>query len=164
MNERVEVVRNNKLQLINWHEFSSVIISPGPGLPKEANQLMEAFPKFISNKKVLGVCLGMQAIVEYFGGELKNLGKVYHGLQTNCEVLEHLSIFKGLPKNIEIGRYHSWVSHQKLPKELSALAKDENGNIMAIKHNSLPIYAVQFHPESVLTPNGKSIIENWLKL
>ena len=164
LNESVEVIRNDKIHLINWNDFDAIVISPGPGLPNEANQLMEALPKFITSKKVFGVCLGMQAIVEYFGGALENLGKVHHGLQTNCKVLEHFSLFKGLPENIKIGRYHSWVSGHKLPNELVVIAKDEEENIMAIKHENLPIYGVQFHPESVLTPNGKSIIENWLKL
>lgn len=161
----IDVVRNNCLHDVNWDLYGAIVISPGPGLPKEAGELLEYFPKFIHQKKVLGVCLGLQAVVEFFGGSLSNLTKVVHGQKGACDyVVEVDLLFKDLSKPIEVGRYHSWVADQNsLPNEFEVLAKIEN-EIMAIKHNNLPIYAVQFHPESVLTPQGKMMLKNWLEI
>ena len=161
----IDVVRNNLLHDVNWDLYGAIVISPGPGLPKEAGELLEYFPKFIHQKKVLGVCLGLQAVVEFFGGSLSNLTKVVHGQKGVCDyVVEVDLLFKDLSKPVEVGRYHSWVADQNsLPNEFEVLAKIEN-EIMAIKHNILPIYAVQFHPESVLTPQGKLMLKNWLEI
>lgn len=161
----IDVVRNNLLHAVDWDLYGAIVISPGPGLPKEAGELLEYFPKFIHHKKILGVCLGLQAVVEFFGGSLLNLTQVIHGQKGVCDYVVYVDLlFKDLSKPIEIGRYHSWVADQNsLPNEFEILAKIGN-EIMAIKHNSLPIYAVQFHPESVLTPQGKLMLKNWLEI
>ena len=161
----IDVVRNNLLHQVDWDLYGAIVISPGPGLPKDAGELLEYFPKFIHQKKVLGVCLGLQAIVEFFGGSLSNLTEVVHGQKGVCDYVVYQDLlFKDLSKPIEVGRYHSWVADSlNSPKEFEILAKIDE-NIMAIKHQKLPIYAVQFHPESVLTPQGKLMLKNWLEI
>jgi len=159
----ITVVRNNQLKNIDWNAFQAIVISPGPGLPSEAGSLLKFFPEFIYYKKVLGVCLGMQAIVEFFGGELINLKNVVHGQKGLCDFVNFENdLFKNLESPLEVGRYHSWVANPiGLPVQLGVTAKI-GAELMAIQHKELPIYGVQFHPESVLTPQGKKILKNWL--
>jgi anthranilate synthase component 2 len=162
---RVDVFRNDQIPLEKVKEYDKIILSPGPGLPSEAGLLLPLIKDYASTKSILGVCLGHQAIGEAFGGALINLSKVYHGVSTTCRILNGGSeLFKGLPEEIEIGRYHSWIiSKENFPKELEITAEDENGYIMALQHKKYDIQGVQFHPESVLTPKGETILKNWLK-
>lgn len=164
--KKVDVVRNDKITLQDINKYDTIILSPGPGLPKDAGILLDAIKHYASSKKILGVCLGMQAIGEVFGGKLKNLHQVYHGVATNLEVIEHSDLlFKGIPKNFKVGRYHSWVIDEKdFPKELIITSIDEKENIMSLKHQNFQVYGVQFHPESILTQYGKEIIANFLAI
>lgn len=162
----VDVYRNDEISLEKVQEYDKVILSPGPGIPKEAGLLLPLIKEYAAKKPILGVCLGHQAIGEAFGGTLVNLSTVYHGVNTSCKLLapEH-ELFAGLPEEIIIGRYHSWViSEKNFPEELEITAVDENGYIMALKHKSFDVTGVQFHPESVLTPDGETIMRNWLKV
>ncbi len=162
LNCQVTVKRNDELYLEEAEEYDKILLSPGPGIPDEAGLLKEIIKTYGHSKPMLGVCLGQQAIAEVFGGKLINLNKVYHGVATSIEVIEEDSVlFKDLPKKLDVGRYHSWVVEQ-LPDALIPTSYDENGQIMSIKHRDLPVFAVQFHPESVLTPLGKKILENWV--
>lgn len=161
--EGVEVVRNDELESISFDDFEKVVISPGPGLPKEAGQLMEVLSIIKDTHQILGICLGLQAIAELFDYELKNLGKVVHGQSTLMKVADSKAkLFRGLPNEFKVGRYHSWVMQPKEAGELKVTATDLDGNVMAIQHEELPIHAVQFHPESVLCEHGKEILRNWL--
>jgi anthranilate synthase component 2 len=164
-NHRVEVVLNDELSLEDAGEYDGIILSPGPGLPSEAGLLLPLIKRYKSTKRIFGVCLGQQAIAEAFGGSLINLEKVYHGIATPVTFSNPRHyLFEGLPDTIEAGRYHSWVvDPATLPQCLKTEAIDENGQIMAISHKEFDICGVQFHPESVLTPAGMSIISNWLK-
>jgi anthranilate synthase component II len=161
---QVDVFRNDEIPLEKVAEYDKVILSPGPGIPSEAGQLLSLIKAYAGKKPILGVCLGHQAIGEAFGGKLVNLSTVYHGVSTPCQLLPSgKKLFKGLPKEISIGRYHSWiVDKDNLPKELEITAVDENGYIMALQHRTMDIQGVQFHPESVLTPDGEAIMRNWL--
>ncbi|MFD2585446.1 anthranilate synthase component II [Croceitalea marina] len=159
----VIVKRNDQLTLSEVDDFEEVVLSPGPGIPDEAGLLKEIIKTYAGKKRILGVCLGQQAIGEVFGGSLINLDQVYHGVATTIEIVEEDYIFKGLPKNIEVGRYHSWVVNSNLPDSLKATSFDENGQVMSLRHKEFDIRAVQFHPESVLTPQGKQILKNWLQ-
>lgn len=153
---------------INWNELetcSHLVLSPGPGLPKTSGSLMQVIEKYHDKKNILGVCLGMQALAEFFGGTLKNLDKVQHGMQTKIfvQVFEANKLYKNIPHTIEVGRYHSWVvDENELPSCLCVTANDEIGSLMSIQHNALPVYAVQYHPESIMTDCGKQILRNWL--
>jgi len=159
----VTVKRNDQLTLKEVEVFEKIVLSPGPGIPNEAGLLKEIIKEFASSKSILGVCLGQQAIGEVFGGSIINLDTVYHGVATNINItVEDESLFNGLEKSIEVGRYHSWVVDVDLPETLEATSVDENGQIMSLRHKKYDVKAVQFHPESVLTPNGKQILENWL--
>ena len=162
---KVDVHRNDQLPLEKVKDYDKIILSPGPGVPSEAGLLLPLIKEYAASKSILGVCLGHQAIGEAFGGELINLSRVYHGVSTPCHIVNGSSpIFKGLPQDFEIGRYHSWiVSKDKLPEELEITAEDDNGYIMAMQHKSYDVQGVQFHPESVLTPQGEAILKNWLK-
>lgn len=162
LNCEVIVKRNDELTLEQVEDFEEIVLSPGPGIPDEAGLLKPIIEKYASTKRIFGVCLGQQAIGEVFGGRLINLDEVYHGIATTIEIIEEDYIFKDLPKNIEVGRYHSWVVDKNLPPELIATSIDENGQVMSIKHKSYDVRAVQYHPESILTPFGKKILENWL--
>lgn len=162
LNCEVIVKRNDELTLEQMEDFEEIVLSPGPGIPDEAGLLKPIIEKYASTKRIFGVCLGQQAIGEVFGGRLINLDEVYHGIATTIEIIEEDYIFKDLPKNIEVGRYHSWVVDKNLPPELIATSIDENGQVMSIKHKSYDVRAVQYHPESILTPFGKKILENWL--
>jgi len=161
----IDVIRNDEVNLDIVDRYDGIILSPGPGLPKESGLLIPLIEQYKDIKKIFGVCLGQQAIAEVFGGTLENLDEVYHGVSTpiNINQPQHY-LFKGLPSKIDVGRYHSWVvSQHSFPTCLSIDAIDQNGSIMALSHRELDICAVQFHPESVLTPMGKQIIFNWLK-
>jgi anthranilate synthase component 2 len=159
---RVTVKRNDQLDLEEVAHFDGIVLSPGPGIPDEAGLLKEVIAKYAPSKRIFGVCLGQQAIAEVFGGSLINLDKVYHGIATTINIIKEDALFKGLPKKIEVGRYHSWVVDPNLPQVLEATSLDGNGQVMSLRHREYDVCAVQFHPESVLTPDGKTILENWL--
>jgi len=160
----VTVVRNDQLNLEDIQSFDKIILSPGPGIPNEAGLLTAVIKEFAPRKSILGVCLGHQAIAEVFGASLINLNDVYHGVASKVTVVvDNESLFNGLEKNIEVGRYHSWVVHPNLPNCLEVTSSDDNGYIMSLRHKDYDVKGVQFHPESVLTPNGKKILENWIK-
>lgn len=175
--EKVEVYRNDQIPLEKVKDYDKIILSPGPGIPSEAGELLPLINEYAASKSILGVCLGHQAIGEAFGGKLVNLDKVYHGVATEIQVrsfelgaclpdrqVGSQNLFNGLPEKIMVGRYHSWIiSEEGFPEELEITAKDENGYIMALRHKQYDVQGVQFHPESVLTPDGRTIIENWLK-
>jgi anthranilate synthase component 2 len=163
LNAEVTVFRNDEFELDELEKFDKILLSPGPGIPSEAGLLKDVIKKYAATKSIFGVCLGLQAIGEVFGGTLTNLEKVYHGVATKVTLTEDDFIFNDLPKETEVGRYHSWVvSTENLPEDLIVTSIDENGQIMSIKHAKYDVRGVQYHPESVLTPNGKKILENWL--
>ena len=163
LNCEVTVVRNDKLDLEDVKAFNKIVLSPGPGIPDEAGLLKAIIKEYASTKSILGVCLGQQAIGEVFGGSLINLEEVYHGVATNVTItVDDESLFKGLEKEIEVGRYHSWVVNPNLPDCLEATSFDANGQVMSLRHREYDVKGVQYHPESVLTPNGKQILKNWI--
>lgn len=159
----VTVKRNNQLRLEEVDAFDKIVLSPGPGIPDEAGLLKEIIATYAPTKSIFGVCLGQQAIAEVFGGSLINIDQVYHGIATSINIIKDDVLFKGMPKEIEVGRYHSWVVHPELPDVLEATSLDENGQVMSLRHKLYDVCAVQFHPESVLTPNGKDMLKNWLE-
>jgi anthranilate synthase component 2 len=177
---KVEVHRNDQLPLEKVKGYDKIILSPGPGIPEEAGLLLPLIKEYASSKSILGVCLGHQAIGEAFGGKLVNLSTVYHGVATPVRILRNQGatgitganaaenvrpndLFAGLPDELEVGRYHSWVvSEEGFPEELEITARDGNNMIMGLRHRSLDIQGVQFHPESVLTPRGEEILRNWV--
>lgn len=161
----IDVHRNDQISLENVNEYDKIILSPGPGVPKESGLLLPLIKEYASKKSILGVCLGHQAIGEAFGGTLTNLSIVYHGVATNCLLVNNDSrLFSGMPVQFEVGRYHSWIINEEdFPDDLEITARDENGYIMALQHKNFDVQGVQFHPESVLTPNGETIMRNWLK-
>jgi anthranilate synthase component 2 len=160
---QVTVRRNDKLSLEEVEAFSHIVLSPGPGIPDEAGLLKEIIATYAATKKILGVCLGQQAIAEEFGGRLENLSEVYHGIATPIKIIDpQATLFKDLPTEVVVGRYHSWVVSEDLPESLKVTARDHKGQIMAIEHKDYPVHAVQFHPESILTPSGKKMLANWL--
>lgn len=158
----VTVKRNDQLTLDEVQPFDKIVLSPGPGVPDEAGLLKAIIKEFAPTKSIFGVCLGLQAIGEVFGGTLINLDSVYHGVATKVKIVKDDVLFKGLPEEIEVGRYHSWVVDPKLPDTLIATSFDENGQLMSARHIEYDVCGVQYHPESVLTPYGKKILENWL--
>ena len=159
----VTVVRNDKLELDDIKPFDKIVLSPGPGIPDEAGLLKAIIETYAPTKSILGVCLGQQAIGEVFGGTLINLDEVYHGVATNITIsVDNEPLFDGLGKNIEVGRYHSWVVDANLPESLEATSYDENGQVMSLRHKVYDVKGVQYHPESVLTPHGKQILKNWV--
>lgn len=161
----VTVFRNDKFQLSQLESFDKIVLSPGPGIPSEAGLLLDVIKEYAARKPILGVCLGHQAIGESFGARLENLDDVFHGVATDVTILSDSPLFKRLPERITVGRYHSWVvSKERLPECIEILAESDEGQIMALRHRELPVYGIQFHPESVLTPSGKEIVENFLKL
>lgn len=160
----VMVMRNDKFQLADLEEFDKIVLSPGPGIPSEAGLLMDVIRTYAGKKPILGVCLGHQAIGEVFGGSLTNLSDVYHGVSTPCHITVRDYLFEGLPEDIEIGRYHSWVvDRNSLPECLEVTSVSNEGLVMSLRHRRYDIRGIQYHPESVLTPNGRQIISNWLK-
>jgi anthranilate synthase component 2 len=175
---QVDVFRNDEITLDDIGAYDKIILSPGPGIPSEAGLLLPLIKEYAASKSILGVCLGHQAIGEAFGGKLINLSTVYHGVSTPVQLggfenetnnalsfeMHSSILFNGLPNEIEVGRYHSWiVSEKDFPEDLEVTAIDENGYIMALQHKRFDVQGVQFHPESVLTPDGETIIKNWLK-
>ena len=161
---KVEVFRNDQFTLNQLERFTKIILSPGPGIPEEAGLLMDVIRTYADRKPMLGVCLGHQAIAEVFGGKLVNLKEVYHGIATEGTQFGNDPIFSGLPKRIVMGRYHSWVVDRAgFPDCLEVTAMSDDGQIMALRHRNYNIYGIQFHPESVLTPEGATIVRNWLQ-
>lgn len=160
----VTVYRNDEFELDEIAHFDKILLSPGPGIPDEAGLLKQVIQKYGASKSIFGVCLGQQAIGEVYGGTLSNLDKVYHGVATNVtkSVNDEL-LFEGLENEFEVGRYHSWVVDANLPDCLEATSFDENGQVMSLRHKTYDVRGVQFHPESVLTPNGKKMLENWVR-
>ncbi len=160
-----DVIRNDKLSLEDVNSYDKILLSPGPGLPKYAGIMPELIKHYGSSKQILGVCLGLQAIGEAYGASLKNLEKVVHGIATPIKIISEDALFKNCPDEFLVGRYHSWViDPDTLPQQLKITAVDELGNIMALKHITNTICAVQFHPESILSQYGETIIKNWLEL
>lgn len=160
----VEVVRNDKFELKNLEQYDKIVLSPGPGIPSEAGLLLDVIRTYAGRKPILGVCLGHQAIGEVFGASLENLKEVYHGVQTEGTQLGNDYIFDGLPERVMMGRYHSWVvAKDSVPECLEVTAMSDDGEIMAMRHRQYDIHGIQFHPESVLTPEGKTIVGNFLK-
>jgi len=168
IHDKVDVHRNDKITLEKVKAYDKIILSPGPGLPSESGLLLPLIKEFASSKSILGVCLGQQAIAETFGGNLINLKNVYHGVASKITVnqkrtLAENDVFKSLPNDLEVGRYHSWiVNNENFPQELEITAEDENGYIMGLRHKTFDVQGVQFHPESVLTPMGEKMMQNWL--
>lgn len=159
----VDVVRNDQFELPQLAPYDKIILSPGPGIPSEAGLLLDVIRMYAGKKPMLGVCLGHQAIGEVFGARLTNLKEVYHGVATDCEHFGNDNIFDGVPRHFEVGRYHSWVVDKEcLPDSLEVTAVSPDGQIMGIRHKAYDVHGIQFHPESVLTPMGKKIMENWL--
>ena len=159
----LEVHRNDQIALEDIARFDKIILSPGPGVPSESGILLDVIRTYAPSKSILGVCLGEQAIAEAFGGTLINLTEVHHGVSSMIDVLEKDVLFNGLPKQLEVGRYHSWaVEKNTLPECLTITAVDEEGMIMALAHKTYDVRGVQFHPESVLTPDGEQMLKNWL--
>jgi anthranilate synthase component 2 len=162
--EDVDVYRNDKIELSQIDQYDKIILSPGPGIPYEAGLMMQLIEQYADKKSILGVCLGHQAIGEAFGGTLENIPTVFHGVQTAINIVSEDYIFAGLPKQIQAGRYHSWiVSNKNLPADIEVTAIDDQGDIMALKHKKFDLHGVQFHPESILTPDGKRIIQNFIE-
>ena len=167
---KTDVFRNDKISLEKIREYDKIILSPGPGLPSESGLLLQLIKEFASFKSILGVCLGQQAIAEVFGGKLINLKEVYHGVATKIKVDANRTksendIFKNLPDELEVGRYHSWiVAKENFPRDLEITAEDESGLIMGLRHKTFDVQGVQFHPESVLTPDGEKMMRNWLNV
>jgi anthranilate synthase component II len=160
----VTVYRNDEFDIEEVANFDKILLSPGPGVPDEAGLLKPVIAQYGATKSIFGVCLGQQAIGEVYGGTLSNLDKVYHGVSSVVKtVVDDEILFKGLEKEFEVGRYHSWVVDVTLPEVLEATSVDENGQIMSLRHKTFDVRGVQFHPESVLTPFGKKMLENWVK-
>ena len=161
----VDVVRNDQFQLADLESYSKIVLSPGPGIPSEAGLLLDVIRTYAGKKPILGVCLGHQAIGEVFGGQLENLSEVFHGIATPCHIVVDDPIFSGIDRDITVGRYHSWVvSNENLPACLEVTAVSDEGQIMALRHRELNIRGIQFHPESVLTPDGRKMLQNWMFL
>ena len=159
----VTVLRNDQFQMEELEQFDKILLSPGPGVPQEAGLLLEVIRNYAGRKPILGVCLGEQAIGEVFGGKLINLSEVYHGIQSPVKIIADDYLFNGLPTEIPVGRYHSWVvDNNDFPECLQITAVSPEGYIMALRHKTMDVHGIQFHPESVLTPDGKQMIRNWL--
>ena len=159
----VTVVRNDQFNIGDLEAYDKIILSHGPGIPEEAGLLLDVIRTYAGRKPILGVCLGHQAIGQVFGAQLENMTDVMHGVATPCDIIDSDVMFEGLPKRITVGRYHSWVvSADGLPECLAVTTKSDDGCIMALKHKEYDIHGIQFHPESVLTPDGKKMLQNWL--
>lgn len=160
---KITVVKNDEMDIESINYFDKIVLSPGPGLPKDAGLMPQLLKEYAFSKSILGICLGHQAIVEHFGGTLVNLEHPLHGISTQIKIISDDYLFQNLPESFEIGHYHSWVAVNPLPKELEVTSIDDFGNVMSFRHSLLDIKGVQFHPESILTPSGSQILENWLK-
>lgn len=160
---QVDVVRNDAFQMFQLEPYDKIVLSPGPGIPEKAGLLNDVIRHYAGRKPILGVCLGHQAIAEVFGGRLENLRTVYHGVHTPTHIINHDYLFEHLPETFEAGRYHSWVvSRSGLPDCLEVTAISDDGHIMALRHRTYDVRGIQFHPESILTPEGARILQNWL--
>ena len=163
--ESVEVRRNDEVTLAEVEAFDKIILSPGPGLPKDAGIMPEVIREYASTKSILGICLGLQGIAECFGAELYNLSEVLHGTATigTVEDSDEL-LFKDVPSQFEIGHYHSWaVKEERWPEDLIITARNEEGLVMGLRHRHFDVRGLQFHPESVLTPDGLQMMKNWIE-
>ncbi len=164
--QRVDVVRNDQITLSQAEKYDKIVLSPGPGVPSEAPMLLKVIKELYTKKSILGVCLGHQAIGQFFGAKLVNIQKVFHGIATEIKALQEHYLFDGLPNKIEVGRYHSWIinidEHLTETIPLKVIAKSKEGHIMAIQHEKYDICGIQFHPESILTPHGYTMLENWI--
>lgn len=159
----VTVVRNDKFRIEDLEQFDKIVLSPGPGIPSEAGLMPQVIKVYAGRKPILGICLGHQAIGEAFGAKLLNIGNVVHGVATPAHLTAQDYLFEGLASDLEVGRYHSWVVDDKdLPQCLEVTSRSDDGYIMSLRHREYDIRGIQFHPESVLTPQGKTIINNWL--
>jgi anthranilate synthase component II len=165
LNKKVDVFRNDEISLEEVNKYDKIILSPGPGIPDEANLLKPLIKEYGKSKSIFGVCLGLQAIAEAYGGSLTNLNTVYHGVSTMIDQEEKDEIiFKGIANEFEAGRYHSWIVDEKgLPDCFKISSRDKNGQIMSLFHTKHDVRGVQFHPESILTPEGEKMIKNWLE-
>ena len=161
----IEVFRNDEITLEAIEAYDVIVLSPGPGVPKDAGIMPDLIKKYAPTKSILGVCLGMQAIGEAFGGKLRNLKKVFHGIATPIEIVEqNVPLFKNMPHTFTVGRYHSWVvDRQGFPGELQITAIDPENEIMALRHKKYNVSGVQFHPESIMTEYGKEMLTNFLE-
>lgn len=159
----VTVKQNDEFQMEEIEYYDALVLSPGPGIPKDAGELMAAINHFAPTKKILGVCLGLQAIVESFGGVIDNLDRVFHGVSTDVKVIGDDVLFRHMPKSFPVGRYHSWIAAQPLPNNLIKIAVDNDNLIMAIRHKTYDVCGVQFHPESIMTTYGKQLLKNWIE-
>lgn len=161
----IDIYRNDQISIDAIAAYDAVVLSPGPGLPKDAGILTSIIETYSGQLPILGICLGHQAIGEVFGATLKNIKEVYHGVATPIRILEHQDLFEGVSNSIEVGHYHSWiVDTVDFPTCLEVLAKDKKGQIMALRHQVHPTFGMQFHPESILTPKGKKLLHNFLKM
>lgn len=159
----VTVWRNDCFDLDDVETFDKIVLSPGPGIPSEAGLLLQVIARYANTKPILGVCLGEQAIGEQFGATLFNLPQVFHGIQTPAHIVADDYLFRGIERDILVGRYHSWVvQNEGLPDCLEVTAVSDEGQIMALKHRTLDVHGIQFHPESILTPCGRQIIANFV--
>ena len=159
----VTVVRNDKFRIEDLEQYDKIVLSPGPGIPSEAGLMPQVIKSYAGCKPILGICLGHQAIGEAFGAKLLNIGNVVHGVATPAHLTAQDYLFEGLPADLEVGRYHSWVVDENgLPECLEVTSRSDDGYIMSMRHKEYDIRGIQYHPESVLTPNGKDIIKNWL--
>lgn len=161
----IEVFRNDQFELPELERFEKIMLSPGPGIPEEAGKLIDVIREYAGKKPILGICLGEQAIGEFFGGKLVNLSDVFHGVQTPAHIVSSDPIFNDMEKDIVVGRYHSWVvDAESIPPCLEVTCISDEGQVMALRHRNYDIRGIQFHPESVLTPEGKKMINNWINL
>jgi anthranilate synthase component 2 len=159
----VTVKRNDKFELDEIRNYDAILISPGPGIPEEAGKIIDVIKMYFDTKNIFGVCLGQQAIAEFFGAKLYNLSDVKHGISSEIIHYNNSKVFNDLPSKFKIGHYHSWaVSKEKFPNVLIVTSENIEGKIMSIKHKEFDITGLQFHPESILTENGLKMIENWL--
>jgi anthranilate synthase component 2 len=166
LGEEVTVKRNDQFELNEILEYDKVVLSPGPGIPSEAGKLLEVieFNKQLENCiPMLGICLGHQAIAEVFGGTLRNLSQVYHGIASKINVDPNTRLYQNFESKLTVGRYHSWVADIESAPLLKANAWDQESNVMSLEHIEKPIWGIQYHPESILTDHGIELLQNWLK-
>jgi len=163
--QKIDVYRNDKITVDQCNQYEYIIVSPGPGIPEESGETLNIIKTYYTQKKIFGVCLGLQTIAVALGGELDNLNDVYHGIETPMHVIEDCPIYKNIESPFNAGRYHSWVAKkEKLPVELVINCTDKDGQIMGLHHKQYPVYGVQFHPESIMTPSSNLMLENFLNL
>ena len=160
--EEIDVIKNDQLDFSIINDYNKIVLSPGPGIPENAGMMPQLLKEFASTKSILGICLGHQAIAEHFGTQLINLKEPIHGIASEIEIVKDDYLFENLPSNFKIGHYHSWVVSNEISDDLEMIAKDKFGNIMALKHKHYDLRGLQFHPESILTENGKTILTNWI--